>query len=153
MSIIKRNNTLPDLLKYWSHNNPSNIGVGRLSRKINNEGVYLISKTGGREDLASFNVKSSIIIDGVEICEEKSVQLSFGPHGVYYNVNTPATVKQYIAKWVKENKSEICIQIHFLKWFNNVEIKDNTLEETISILESYSYNEEEADVLFSELVY
>lgn len=153
-SLIKRNNTLEDLLKHWNHNNPSNIGMGRLSRKLNDEGIYLLSKTGGRQDLALFNITTSLIING-EIIENKqaSTQLSFEPFGINYRGFDSSLIKAYVAKWVESNKEELHIQLHYLNWLNSVEIVNLTLEETIKILESYKYNQSEAEELFNKLTY
>lgn len=154
-NLIKRNDTLEKVLKYWNHNNPSNIGIGRLSRKINADGIYVISKTYGREDLALFNIEKKITING-ELLDNRmlySTQLSFEPNGVnYHNYDFPL-IKTYIANWVETNKDELHIQLHYLNWFNTVEIKDLTLEETIKVLESYKYDETEAKLLFENLVY
>jgi hypothetical protein len=153
-SIIKRNDTLEQLLKHWNHNNPSNIGMGRLSRKLNDEGIYLISKTGGRQDLTLFNISTSLIINGEIIKNERAgTQLSFEPTGINYRDFDSSLIKAYVAEWVEFHKEEIYIQLHYLNWFNSIEIVNFTLEETIKILESYKYNQEVAEVLFKNLSY
>ena len=154
-SIIKRNNTLEDLLKHWNHNEPSNIGLGRLSRKLNDEGIYLLSKTGGRQDLALFNITTTTSIND-EVLEQNAGgmnQLSFETNGINYRGFDFSLIKAYVAKWVESNKEELHIQLHYLNWFNSIEIVNFTLEETIKILESYKYNEDVAKVLFNNLIY
>lgn len=154
-TVIKRNDVLESILKYWNHNDHSNIGIGRLSRKINSEGVYLINKNEGRQDLALFNVKTAITINGEVIAQQgNNVQLSLEPYGISRSRALDyGVIRPYIVKWVESNKEELCIQLHFLNWFNKVEIKDLTVGKTIEILNSYSYNQEEAESLFNELDY
>lgn len=153
-SLIKRNDTLEQLLKYWNHNNPSNIRMGRLSRKLNDDGIYTISKTWGRRDLALFNIKTSLTInDDIIDTDKSSTQLSFKPTGIIYYGNDSSMIKSYVANWVETNKDELHIQVHYLNWLNNVEIVNLTLEETIKVLESYKYNQEKAEVLFNALSY
>lgn len=151
-TVIKRNDTLQEVLKYWNHNEPSNIGLGRLSRKLNDKGIYVIYKTMGRKDLALFNVTTSTTINEEKI-EDDNVQLSLEFSGVKYRNISNNGVKIYIRNWINSNKKEICIQLHYIKWFDNVEIKDLTLQETIKVLESYQYNQLEAEELFNNLTY
>jgi hypothetical protein len=152
-NLIKRNDDLKELIIYWNHNNPSNIGLGRLTRVLGEDGIYRISKTGGRKDLALFNVRTSITINNSSPLGDSRNQLSLEPEGVRYRTDTPECVKRYIKDWVERNRTEICIQLHYLDWLERIEIKNSTLEETICILESYNYDEKEANVLFSKLSY
>lgn len=152
-TVIKRNNTLEDLLKYWNHNNPSVIGIGRLSRKLNDQGIYLITKTKGRQDLALFNVKNTVTINGETVTNE-SCQLSLEPYGISRSRKVDyELIKPYITNWIQSNEEELCIQLHYLDWFNNVEIKNLTIEEVIKVLEPYEHNQEEAKLLFNNLDY
>lgn len=152
-TVIKRNNTLEDLLKYWNHNDPSVIGMGRLSRKLNDQGIYLITKTEGRQDLALFNINTTITVNGEVLGnKEKRQQLSLEPYGLSRSFKEQNdSVKLYIYNWIQTNKEELCIQLHYLNWFNKVEIKNLTVQEVIEVLKSYQYDQEEAEDLFNKI--
>lgn len=153
-TVIKRNDTLNEVLKHWNHNNPSCIGLGRLSRELNNDGIYIINKTWGRQDLALFNITTTASINGDILGSGSNTkQLSFEPSGIDYRSCDSSLIKAYVANWVETNKAELHIQIHYLNWLNNIEIKNLTLEETIKVLESYQYNQQEAELLFNNLTY
>ena len=107
------------------------------------------------KDLALFNITTTTSING-DVLEQNAgnmIQLSFEPSGINYRGFDSSLIKAYVAKWVESNKEELHIQLHYLNWLNAVEIVNLTLEETIKILESYKYNEEEAKVLFNNLIY
>ena len=153
-TVIKRNDTLESLLKYWNHNNPSFIGIGRLTRKLNDDSIYIINKTYGRKDLALFNINTATIVSGEIVESKRQEQVSLEPRGLSHNFKEQnAATKLYISNWIQTNKEELCIQLHYLNWFDKIEIKDLVIGEVIKVLESYSYDQQEAELLFNNLTY
>ena len=151
MEIIKRNNHLDDIMKYWNHNKPSNIGLGCLSRKKKN-GKYVINKMMGRKDLALFNVSNVKLIDDV-IRREYKMQYSVEPSGLrYLSLNTDKDIISFIKAFIKKNKTEIKIQVHYLKWFDSLIIEDIETKAIIKLLQSYVYNDTEAEILYRDML-
>lgn|SRR5574343_339200 len=149
--VLKRNTTLKEVIQYWNNNTESNVGIGRLKRELV-DGKYLITKIYGREDIALFNVnETAITINGDECIKNYATQYSLEPDGVSYRTSTREEVKDFIRNWVQRNKVEIKEQLHYIQWFNTQTIVKMTVENLITLLESYTYDESEAEVLFENL--
>lgn len=157
-TVIKRNDTLKYILEYWNHNNPSNIGAGRLNRTLNSEDIYVYTKCYGRQDLKLFNLKISTKIDGIDIYEDL-IQYSIEPtcnvsFKMLYNKHQTrvySKLLEIVTQWFQDNKDEIKIQLHYLNWFNNLEIVKMELEPLKSLLETYIYNNEESEILYDKI--
>jgi len=150
MSVIKRNDTLQNVLKYWNHNDKSNIGSGRLSRTLDASNNYVHTQHHGREDIKLFNVKTITTVNGIQLGKTTHNQYAIDPS---YPISfKDHLIEPLVRQWFNDNKDEIKIQIHYLKWFNAQTIQDMLLPDLLELLNDYYYNNEEAEHLFTELV-
>lgn len=160
MNVIKRNTHKEDILRYWNHNDFSNIGLGGglMRRKINDQ--YLISKHChiGRSDLLVFGAICKYTMEGDEYEEGYYQFVVESIEGNYLKsslIGLPKKVQFEVLKkikdWFIENKEEIKIQLHYLKWWIKVEFENVTPQFVIDLINTYVYNDEEAERLYERL--
>jgi len=133
--LFNRHNYLQDIIKYWSEEKPSNIGLGFFKRNED----YSITKTNGRSDLGMIN-------------HTDGKQYVFELVGFKY-CNPPLEVKEKMYFEINSNMEQILRSIHFHNWLENQVIIEMPYSEIIILLQKglNSFTYEEALQLFAKI--
>ena len=125
-----------EMAKYWLEPKPSHIGMGRFHR---DDKTFLISKTGGRQDILMVNTTL-----GQYIVE---------PYGIRVR-QIPLVVGQEFLKLIENNRESLLRSLHYLRWFNKQTIVDQPIQYVMDLINqgAASYNEAEAIELLNPII-